>query len=87
MRKRNDDVSDLSDFAELVAGMVCSDDFEEYADEFAEMACRKLWRLGYIAKDGEDWKRREEECEDENENWYTELDDPKIAERRNYETD
>lgn len=79
MRKRNDDVSDLADFAEWVAGMVCSDDFEEYADEFAELACRKLWRLGYIAKDGEDWKRSEEECEDEN--WYTELDDPKIAER------
>lgn len=30
MRKRNDDVSDLPDFAEWVAGMVCSDDFEEY---------------------------------------------------------
>ena len=60
MRKRNDDVNDLSDFAEWVAGMVCSDDFEEYADEFAELACRKLWRLGYIVKDGEDWNRSEE---------------------------
>lgn len=61
MRKRNDDVSDLSDFTEWVAGMVCSDDFEEYASEFAELACRKLWRLGYIVKDGEDWKRGEDE--------------------------
>ena len=61
MRKRNDDVSDLADFAEWVAGMVCSDDFEEYADEFAEMACRKLWRLGFVRMNGEEWEYGEVE--------------------------
>ena len=59
IRKRNDDVSDLDvlDFCEWVANWVCNDEFEESADVFAELACRKLWRLGFVEKDEEDWKR------------------------------
>lgn len=62
IRKRWEDVADLEayEFCEWVADWVCRDDFAEDADEFAELACRKLWRLGYIVKDGEDWKRSED---------------------------
>ena len=58
MRTRNDDVSDLSDFAEWVARQVCREDFDEDGT-FAEMACRKLRKLGIVRMNGEHWEYRE----------------------------
>lgn len=45
---------DLEKFAEWVAKEVCRDYFDEDGT-FAEMACRKLWRLGIVKMDGENW--------------------------------
>ena len=42
-------------FAEFVAKMVAQPDFEEYADAFAEIACRKLCDIGIVKKDEENW--------------------------------
>ena len=42
-------------FAEWVARMVVRPDFEETADTFAEVACRKLFYLGIVKQDGENW--------------------------------
>jgi len=38
----------LLDFARWVATEVCDDDFKENADCFAEVACRKLVKLGLV---------------------------------------
>ena len=44
-------------FAEWVARQIMQPDFEEYADTFAEVACRKLFHLGIIrTQDGDDGK-------------------------------
>ncbi len=50
---------ELEDFAAWVAYEVMSEDFED--GFFAEMACRKLHRLGFVEKDGDKW-RGEERC-------------------------
>lgn len=42
-------------FAEWVARMVVKPDFEETAGTFAEVACRKLFYLGIVKQDGENW--------------------------------
>ena len=42
-------------FAEWVARQVMKPDFEETADTFAEVACRKLFYLGIVKQDGENW--------------------------------
>ena len=53
---------DLERFAEWVAEEVMREDFGD--GFFAEVACRKLYRLGIITMDGDKWKLEEvTECE------------------------
>lgn len=49
---------DLEAFAEWVARQVCREDFDEDGT-FAEMACRKLWRLGFVRMNGDEWEYEE----------------------------
>ena len=51
---------DLEAFAEWVARQVCREDFDEDGT-FAEMACRRLWRLGFVRMNGENWEYGEVE--------------------------
>ena len=46
---------ELYRFAKWVASEVCQEDFEASAGAFAEIACRKLFYLGNVKKDGENW--------------------------------
>lgn len=48
---------DLEQFAEWVAEEVMCEDFGD--GFFAEVACRKLYRLGIIKMDGDKWKLEE----------------------------
>lgn len=55
---------DLEGFAEWVAKQVCREDFDEDGT-FAEMACRRLWRLGFVRMNGEHWEFEvSDECAD-----------------------
>lgn len=45
----------LIDFADWVASEVCQEDFEDNAGVFAEVACRKLHKLGIVKADDENW--------------------------------
>lgn len=45
----------LREFSEFVAEEVCRDGFEAEAGAFAEIACRKLYNLGIVQKDGCLW--------------------------------
>lgn len=45
----------LIDFADWVASEVCQNNFEDNAGVFAEVACRKLHKLGIITTDGKKW--------------------------------
>lgn len=45
----------LLKFAKWVASEVCDDNFEDFPGAFAEIACRKLHKLGIIKTDGENW--------------------------------
>ena len=47
----------LMEFAEFVAQEVMDNNFEDNAGAFAELACRRLWRLGIIERDGDYWQR------------------------------
>lgn len=60
-------ITECFGFAEWVAKQVCQEDFDEDGT-FAEMACRKLWRLGIVRMNGDDWE-------------YGEVDDEHIVER------
>lgn len=51
---------DLEAFSEWVAKQVCREDFDEDGT-FAEMACRKLWRLGFVRMNGDEWEYGEVE--------------------------
>lgn len=51
---------DLEAFAEWVARQVCREDFDEDGT-FAEMACRRLWKLGFVRMNGEHWEYGEVE--------------------------
>jgi hypothetical protein len=51
---------ELYRFAKWVAKEVCQDNFADNADAFAEIACRKLYYLGIIEKDGAWWSCKEE---------------------------
>jgi len=52
--------AELYRFAKWVAKEVCQDNFADNADAFAEIACRKLYYLGIIEKDGAWWGYKEE---------------------------
>ena len=47
--------SKLIDFANWVANEIMNENFEEDADVFIEVACRKLYKLGIIKKEGDRW--------------------------------
>ena len=51
----------LRKFAEWVAKEVTSENFEYNAGGFAEIACRKLFYLGIVTTDGENWQYEWEE--------------------------
>ncbi len=46
---------DLEAFADCVAKQVCRENFDEDGT-FAEMACRKLWKLGFVRMNGDWWE-------------------------------
>lgn len=46
---------DLHMFADWVASEVCREDFADDADFFAEVACRKLAKLGIIKLINKEW--------------------------------
>lgn len=45
------------EFAEFVAKEVCTDNFKDNSDSFAELACRKLVKLGLLKLDGDTYKK------------------------------
>lgn len=47
--------SKLIDFANWVAKEIMNENFEEDADVFIEVACRKLYKLGIIKKEDNRW--------------------------------
>ena len=47
--------SKLIDFANWVANEIMNENFEEDADVFIEIACRKLYKLGIIKKEDDRW--------------------------------
>lgn len=51
------------EFCEWVADTVLYEDFEDKwtLGAFAEVACRKLYKLGFVRKDGEYWTKDEVE--------------------------
>lgn len=46
---------DLEGFAEWVAEYIFEDDWELNSDAFAELACRRLHKLGIVAKADGKW--------------------------------
>ena len=55
------ELKDLRAFAKWVRGEVLDDYFEESSGAFAEIACRKLTKLGYTEVDGGVYKKKEGE--------------------------
>lgn len=57
---------DLDDFARWVASEIFDDMWEYNKDAFAEIACRKLAKLGVVRATGDEWELVEsQESEDE----------------------
>ena len=57
---------DLDDFARWVASEIFDDMWEYNRDAFAEIACRKLAKLGIVRATGDEWELVEpQESEDE----------------------
>ena len=55
-----DEYNQLIDFCEWVAGEVIDEEkWEDYKDSFAEIACRKLHKLGIVDKQGDSWVYKE----------------------------
>ena len=48
------------EFAEWVAKEILDDNFEEETGFFAEVACRKLWKMGVVEMDGEVWRLKDD---------------------------
>ena len=55
-----EELKELRSFAEFVTREVLDEDFEEGSGAFAEIACRKLVKLGYVILDGDTYKRGNE---------------------------
>lgn len=53
--------TDYKSFAEWVASEIFSDNWEYNKNSFAEIACRKLEKLGIVAREDDIWKLRESE--------------------------
>lgn len=52
--------NDLMDFARWVADMIFTEEEMDF-DLFSELACRRLWKLGIVGKDDENWIYHTEE--------------------------
>lgn len=52
---------EYQNFCEFIAECIMQDDFEEEAGFYAEIICRKLYKLGIVDKDDENWVLRREE--------------------------
>lgn len=46
------------EFAEFVAKEVCTNNFKENADCFAELACRKLEKFGLVKRTESEWIKK-----------------------------
>ena len=55
MLVKKSDVAEYNSFAEWVAEEIFADKWEYNKDAFAEIACRKLAKLGIVKKDGDKW--------------------------------
>ena len=55
------ELQDLRAFAKWVRGEVLDNYFEESSGAFAEIACRKLTKLGYTEVDGDVYKKKEKD--------------------------
>ena len=55
-----EELKELRSFAEFVTREVLDEDFEDCSGAFAEIACRKLVKLGYVVLDGDTYKRGNE---------------------------
>ena len=53
------ELKELRKFTKFVTNEVVEDTFKEYADSFAELACRKLIKLGYVELDENVYKKKE----------------------------
>lgn len=56
--------TDYKAFAEWVATEIFDDMWEYNKDAFAEIACRKLSKLGIVVSEGDLWKLKESEGEE-----------------------
>lgn len=56
-------INELGEFAEFVARWIFNPNFEEETGAFAELACRRLHKLGYVSKKGGEWIFEEDETE------------------------
>lgn len=54
------DTRSLIDFAKFVAQEVCNEDFSDYAKSFAEIAKRRLYRLGFVEVEDFHWEVKDE---------------------------
>ena len=53
--------SDYEKFAEWVADEIFDEEWENNKDSFAEIACRKLEKLGFVRQEGNEWIKESEE--------------------------
>lgn len=60
-----DSKTDYKSFCEWVAGEIFTESWEYNKDSFAEIACRKLEKLGIVAREDDIWKLRESEGKNE----------------------
>lgn len=49
------ELKELKDFANFVAESVLEEDFEESSDFYAEVFCRKLYKMGFIESIDNNW--------------------------------
>ena len=53
------ELKELRNFAKFITNYVLDDDFEDSSGAFAEIACRKLVKLGYVKLDGDTYKEND----------------------------
>lgn len=54
----------LKDFANFVAESVMDEEFEENSGFYAEVYCRKLYKMGFIESEDDKWILNKEEVEE-----------------------
>ncbi len=60
-----DPKTDYKSFCEWVASEIFTEDWELNKDSFAEIACRKLSKLGIVASEGDVWTLKKSEVANE----------------------